>query len=68
MQSCHVRKEIARPYRTPLAKKSRKFKHTLMRENMHSDYFENALYVSAHLENNGSNYSLELSIGPAVNQ
>jgi hypothetical protein len=54
--------------RMPLTKKSRKFKHTLMHENMHPDYFENALYVSAHLENNGSNYSLELSIDPAVNQ
>ncbi len=52
----------------PLAKKSRKSKHTLMHENMHTDYFENALYVSAHLENNGSNYSLELSVDPAVNQ
>jgi hypothetical protein len=40
MQSCHARKEIARRTVHAAGEKSRKSKHTLMRENMHPDYFE----------------------------
>lgn len=40
--------------------------HKLMREKTHPDFFKNTLYVSTHLENNGSNYSLELFADSAI--